>query len=158
MALCMCVEYRALNKLTVKNKYSLPRIDDLLDLLQGSKVFPSLALTSGYHQLRVWPEDGLKTAISTPFGHYEFKVLSFGLTNAPAIFQAVMNDIFRLVIVYLDDILVFSKSPEEHAEHLQLVLARLREHELYAKRAKCEFNQPELEFQGHIVGCKGIKG
>ena len=104
------------------------------------------------------PEAVPKTAFSTPFGHYEFKVLSFGLTNAPAIFQAVMNDIFRLVIVYLDDILVFSKSPEEHAEHLQLVLARLREHELYAKRAKCEFNQPELEFQGHIVGCKGIKG
>ena len=107
----MCVDYRALNKLTVKNKYPLPRIDDLLDQLQGS----SLDLTSGYYQTQISPEDVPKTAFSTPFGHYEFKVLSFGLTNAPATFQAVMNDIFgpyigKFVLVYLDDILVFSKS------------------------------------------------
>ena len=153
----MCVDYRALNKLTVKNKYPLPRIDDLLDQLQGSKVFSSLDLTSGYHQIRLSPEDVLKTAFST-----QFKVLSFGLTSAPATFQAVMNDIFRPYIgkfglVYLNDILVFSKSPEEHAEHLRLVLQHLREHELYAKRAKCAFNQPELEFMGHVVGSEGIK-
>ena len=103
-----------------------------------------------------------KTAFTTPCGHYEFKVLSFGLTNAPATFQAVMNDIFRpyigkFVLVYLDDILVFSKSPEERAEHLRLVLQRLREHDLYAKRAKCTFNQPELELLGHVVGSEGVK-
>jgi len=151
-----------LNKLTVKNKYPLPRVDDLLDQLQGSRVFSSLDLTSGYHQIRISPEDVPKTAFSTPFGHYEFKVLSFGLTNAPATFQAVMNDIFRpyigkFVLVYLDDILVFSKSPEEHVQHLQLVLQRLRDHDLYAKSAKCSFNQPELEFLGHVVGSDGIK-
>ena len=127
----MCVDYGALNKLTVKNKYPLPRIVDLLDQLRGSKVFSSLDLTSGYHQIRMLPEVVPKTAFSTPSGHYEFKVLSFGLTNAPAVFQSVMNDNFRpyigkFVFVYLDDILVFSKSPEEHAEH---VLQRLREHD-----------------------------
>ncbi len=161
-SLRMCVDYRTLNKLTVKNKYPLPRVDDLLDQLQGSRVFSSLDLTSGYHQIRISPEDVPKTAFSTPFGHYEFKVLSFGLTNAPATFQAVMNDIFRpyigkFVLVYLDDILVFSKSPEEHVQHLQLVLQRLRDHDLYAKSAKCSFNQPELEFLGHVVGSDGIK-
>jgi len=129
--------------------------------LQGSKVFSSLELTSSYHQIRMLPE-AVKTAFSTPFGHYEFKVLSFGLTNAPATFQAVMNDIFgpyigKFVLVYLGDILVFSKSPEEHAEHLRLVLQLLLEHELYTKRAKCTCNEPELEFLGHIVGSEEIK-
>ena len=127
-----------------------------------SKVFSSLGLTSGCHQIRMTLEDVPKTAFTTPFGHYEFKVLSFGLTNAPATFQAVMNDIFRpyignFVLVYLDDILVVSKSAVEHAEHLRLVLRRLREHELYAKRSKCLFNQPQLECFGHVVGCAGIK-
>ena len=117
-------------------------IYDLLDQVQGSKVFSLLDLTSGYHQIRITLEDVPKTAFSTPFGHFEFKVLSFGLTNAPATFQAVMNVIVRpyvgkFVLVYLDDILVFSKSAEEHAEHLRLVLQLLREHELYAKRSKC---------------------
>ena len=158
----MCVDYRQLNQLTVYNKYPLPRIDDLLDQLQGAKVFSSLDLTSGYHQIRILPEDVTKTAFTTPFGHYEFKVLPFGLTDAPAAFQAVMIDIFRLFIgkfclVYLDDIPVFSKSPEEHAERLRLVLQRLREHELFAKRPKCSFNQPEIKFLGHIGGCEGIR-
>lgn len=158
----MCVDYRALNKITTKNKYPLPRMDDLLDLLQGSKVFSSLDLASGYHQIRIMPEDVLKTAFSTPFGHYEFKVLPFVLTNAPATFQAVMNDICRpyigkFVLVYLDDILVFRNSHEEHAEHLRKVLQSLRDNGLYAKPAKCSFNQPELEFLGHVVGAEGIK-
>ena len=161
-ALRMCVDYRALNKLTVKNKYPLPRIDDLLDQLQGATVFSSLDLTSGYHQIRITPEDVPKTAFNTPFGHYEFRVLSFGLTNAPATFQAVMNDIFgpylgKFVLVYLDDILVFSKTPDEHAEHLKLVLQLLRDHLLSAKRSKCHLNTPELEFLGHIVGADGIR-
>ena len=124
----ICIDYRGLNKINVKHKYPLPRIDDLLDQLQGLKVFSSLDLTSGYHQIRITPapEDVPRTAFSTPFGHYEFKVLPFGLTNAPATFQAVMKDIFRpyigkFVLVCLDDILVFSKSPAEHAEQLRIV-------------------------------------
>ncbi len=128
--LSMCVDYCALNKLTVKNKYALPRIDDLLDQLQGSNVFSSLDLTSGYQQHSDITGGCAKDCLFHFFWHCEFKVLSFGLTNAPATFQAVTNDIFRpcigkFVLVYLDDILVFSKSPEEHAEHLQLLLQRL---------------------------------
>ena len=146
----------------MKIKYPLLRIDNLLDQLQGFKVFSSLDLTSGYHQIRITPEDVPKTAFSAPFGHYKFKVLSFGLTNAPATFQAVINDIFRpyigkFVLGYLDDSLIFNKSAEEHAEHLRLVLQRLREHELYAKHSKSLLKQPELEFLGHVVGCDGIK-
>ena len=145
----------------MKNKCPIPRIYDLLDQLQGSEMISLLDLTSGYHQIRITLEDVPKTAFSTPFGHYEFKVLSFGLTNAPATFQAVMNVIVRpyvgkFVLVYLDDILVFSKSAEEHAEHLQLVLQLLREHEL-CKAFKVSVHQPELEFLGRIVGCQGMK-
>ena len=130
--------------------------------LQGATVFSSLKLTSGYHQIRITPGDVPMTAFNTPFGHYEFKVLNFGLTNAPATFQAVMNDIFtpylgKVVLVYSDDILVFSRSREEHAEHLRLVLQLLREHSLYAQRPKCHLNAPELEFLGHVVGADGIR-
>ncbi|KAJ9520727.1 hypothetical protein QJQ45_007586 [Haematococcus lacustris] len=137
-SLRMCIDYRALNKVTVKNKYPLPRIDQLLDRLHGATVFSSLDLQSGYHQIRIQPEDVPKSAFRTPYGHYQFKVLSFGLTNAPATFQAVMNDIFRdylneFVVVYLDDILVFSKNKAEHLKHLEIVFRILKEHELYAK-------------------------
>ena len=161
-SLRMCVDYRALNKITVKNKYPLPRIDDLLDQLHGASVFSSLDLQSGYHQIRIKDEDVPKTAFRTPLGHYQFRVLSFGLTNAPATFQAVMNSIFRkhigkFVLVYLDDILIFSKSPQEHAQHLRMVLDILGQHKLYAKMPKCEFNKPELQFLGHIVGRQGIR-
>ena len=161
-SLRMCVDYRALNKQTIKNKYPLPRIDDLLDQLQGASVFSSLDLQSGYHQIRIKDEDVPKTAFKTPMGLYQFRVLAFGLTNAPATFQNVMNDVFRehlgkFVLVYLDDILIFSRSPEEHAEHLRAVLALLRKHEFYAKMSKCEFNQSELQFLGHVVGRDGIK-
>ncbi|KAJ9527210.1 hypothetical protein QJQ45_025469 [Haematococcus lacustris] len=158
----MCIDYRALNKVTVKNKYPLPRIDQLLDRLHGATIFSSLDLQSGYHQIRIQPEDVPKSAFRTPYGHYQFKVLSFGLTNAPATFQAVMNDIFRdylndFVVVYLDDILVFSKNKAEHLKHLEIVFRILKEHELYAKLIKCEFEKSELKFLGHLVGVNGIR-
>lgn len=161
-SLRMCVDYRALNKLTVKNRYPLPRIDDLFDALQGATCFSSLDLMSGYHQIRVAPADVEKTAFRTPIGHFQFRVLPFGLCNAPATFQTEMNRIFgdelgKSLLVYLDDILVFSKTPEEHLQHLRHVLTKLREHNFYAKMSKCEFNKPELAYLGHIVGREGIK-
>ena len=158
----MCIDYRALNAITVKNRYPLPRIDDLLDQLSGAKVMSSLDLQSGYHQIRMQDDDVPKTAFRTPLGHFQWKVLSFGLTNAPATFQAVMNDVFRpcigkFVLVYLDDILVYSRSADEHVQHLRTVLQLLRDHKLYAKLSKCSFNLPELEFLGHIVGADGVR-
>ncbi|KAJ9511736.1 hypothetical protein QJQ45_022600, partial [Haematococcus lacustris] len=160
-SLRMCIDFRALNKVTIKNKYPLPRIDQLIDRLHGATVFSSLDLHSGYHQIRITPEDVPKSAFRTPFGHYQFKVLSFGLTNAPATFQAVMNDIFRehnkFVVVYLDDILMFSKDKTEHAKHLEVVFKLLLQNQLYAKLKKCEFERAELKFLGHLVGVKGIR-
>jgi len=158
----MVIDYRALNKLTIKNRYPLPKIDDLFDQLAGSYVFSSLDLAQGYHQIRISEEDVPKTAFRVPFGHYQFKVLSFGLTNAPATFQGVMNKIFerylgKFVLVYLDDILVFSKNQEEHLEHLRKVLDILRKNKLYAKLTKCHFAKEELEYLGHVVGKDGIK-
>ncbi|KAJ9507837.1 hypothetical protein QJQ45_019250, partial [Haematococcus lacustris] len=158
----MCVDYRALNKLTVRDRYPLPRIDDLFDKLQGKTIFSSLDLQSGYHQIRIIPEDVPKTAFVTPEGQFQYKVLSFGLTNAPATFQRVMNRVFEkqlkegFVLVYLDDILVMSSSPEEHAMHLKEVLQVMKDNQLYAKLSKCDFNRPELKFLGHIVGRQGI--
>ena len=158
----MCVDYRALNKVTVSNRYPLPRIDEMLDQLHGAKYFSSLDLQSGYHQIRIDPADVEKTAFRTPYGLYQFKVLSFGLTNAPATFQRVMNDTFRqelgaYVLVYLDDILVFSRTVEDHLQHLRCVLSKLRQHRLYAKLSKCHFGRTELPFLGHIVGAEGIR-
>ena len=159
-SLRMCIDYRALNKITVKNRYPLPRIDDLLDKLQGSKFFSSLDLSQGYHQIKITDEDVPKTAFNTHIGHFEFRVLSFGLTNAPATFQTVMNGIFgglRYCLVYLDDILIFSNSEKEHREHLRAVLQLVREHRLYCKLSKCAFLQKEVEYLGHIVSHEGIK-
>ena len=161
-SLRMCIDYRGLNKITIKNKYPLPRTDQLLDALSGAKVFSSLDLQSGYHQIRIPDEDVPKTAFRTPFGHYQFKVLSFGLTNAPATFQATMNDIFRpylnkFVVVYIDDILVFSKTHQEHLQHLRLVLQVLRDNDFKIKLSKCDFERPEVKFLGHIVGQHGVK-
>ena len=158
----MCVDYRALNKVTVRNRYPLPRIEDLFDQLQGACYFSSIDLAQGYHQLRVTPEDVPKTAFRTPFGHFQFKVLNFGLTNAPATFQSAMNNVFKdvmgkFVLVYLDDILIFSKNLEEHRMHVRHVLETLRKQRFYAKASKCTFCSSELEYLGHIVGRDGIK-
>ena len=134
----MCIDYRQLNKVTVKNKYPLPRIDDLFDQLQGACVFSKIDLRSGYHQLKIRATDVPKTSFRTRYGHYKFVVMSFGLTNAPAAFMSLMNEIFKpyldlFVIVFIDDILIYSKSKEEHKEHLRMVLEILREKKLYAK-------------------------
>ena len=161
-SLRMCVDYRALNKITIKDRYPLPRIDDLLAGLRGKTVFSSLDLQSGYHQLRITDEDAPKTAFIAPgLGQFEFKVLCFGLTNAPATFMRAMHQIFadligKTVLVYLDDILVMSRTPEEHVRDLREVLSRLQKHKLYAKLSKCEFNKAELKFLGHVVGRNGI--
>jgi hypothetical protein len=138
----MCVDYRSLNEVTIKNKYPLPRIDDLFDQLRSACVFSKIDLRSGYYQLKIQNSDIPKTTFITRYGLYEYTVMSFGLTNAPAYFMYLMNKVFMLdkfVVVFIDDILAFSKTKEEHAEHLRLVLQKLREHKLYAKRSKCEF-------------------
>ncbi|KAJ9509347.1 hypothetical protein QJQ45_001810 [Haematococcus lacustris] len=160
-SLRMCIDYRALNKFTVRDRYPLPRIDDLFDKLAGKRVFSSLDLQSGYHQTRITEEDVPKTAFLTPTGQFQFKVLCFGLTNAPATFQRMMNNVFKplineCVLVYIDDILVMSNTPEEHVQHLRQVLQLMRENKFYAKLAKCEFNKTQLAFLGHIVGSNGI--
>ncbi|WVZ52712.1 hypothetical protein U9M48_003748 [Paspalum notatum var. saurae] len=157
----MCVDYRALNDVTIKNKYPLPRIDDLFDQLQGACVFSKINLRSSYHQMKIRPSDIPKTAFITRFGLYEYTVMSFGLTNAPAYFMNLMNKVFmeyldKFVVVFIDDILIYSKTEEEHEEHLRLVLQKLREHKLYAKLSKCEFWLDQVPFLGHIVSKGGI--
>src|SRR6187551_691185 len=157
----LCVDYRALNEVTIKNKYPLPRIDDLFDQLKGACVFSKIDLRSGYHQMRIRPSDIPKTAFTTRYGLYEFLVMSFGLTNAPAYFMYLMNSVFmdyldKFVVVFIDDIMVFSKNEEEHEEHLRLVLQRLREHQLYAKLSKCEFWLKEVAFLGHMLSNGGV--
>ena len=140
----LCIDYRQLNKLTVKNKYPLPRIDDLFDQLKGASIFSKIDLRSRYHQLRIKDVDVHKTAFRTRYGHYEFLVMSFGLTNAPTAFMDLMNRIFRpyvdqFVVVFIEDILVYSKDRENHVTHLRVVLETLRKEQLYAKLSKCEF-------------------
>ncbi|GJV97575.1 putative reverse transcriptase domain-containing protein, partial [Tanacetum coccineum] len=157
----MCIDYRELNKLTVKNRYPLPRIDDLFDQLQGSRVYSKIDLRSGYHQLRVREEDIPKTAFRTCYGHHEFQVMPFGLTNAPAVFIDLMNQVCkpyldRFVIVFIDDILIYSKSRKEHEGHLKLILKLLKEEELYAKFSKCEFWLSKVQFLGHVIDSEGI--
>jgi len=157
----LCVDYRALNKITIKNRYPLPRIEELMDRLCGAKYFSKIDLYSGYHQIRIKDTDIHKTAFRIRYGHYEFLVLPFGLTNAPATFMTLMNDIFReyldkFVIIYLDDILIYSKTKEEHLQHLRIVLGILRQHKLYAKSTKCELLQPKVEYLGHFLSKEGI--
>ncbi|GJW33263.1 putative reverse transcriptase domain-containing protein [Tanacetum coccineum] len=157
----MCIDYRELNKLTVKNRYPLPRIDDLIDQLQGSSVYPKIDLRSGYHQLRVREEDIPKMAFKTWYGHYEFQVMPFGLTNASAVFMDLINRVCKpyldkFVIVFIDDILIYSKNKKEHEEHLKAILELLKKEELYAKFSKCEFWIPKVQFLGHVIDSQGI--
>ncbi|XP_055826375.1 uncharacterized protein LOC129894748 [Solanum dulcamara] len=156
------LNYRQLNKVTVKSKYPLPRIDDLFDQLQGATCFSKIDLRSGYHKLKVREYDILKTAFRTRYGHFEFLVMSFGLTNAPAAFMDLMNRVFKpyldmFVIVFIDDILVYSKNEEEHAHHLRVVLQTLRYQVLYAKFSKYEFWLASVAFLGHIISGDGIQ-
>lgn len=158
----LCTDYRALNKITVKNKYPLPRVEDLIDQLQGAKVFSKIDLRSGYHQIRIDEKDVDKTAFRTRYGHFEYLVLPFGLTNAPATFMDLMQQIFhnqldRFVIVYLDDILVYSRTTEDHHKHLREVLDTLRKHKLYAKLSKCHLYQSSVSFLGHIISSNGVQ-
>jgi len=157
----MCVDYRALNEVTIKNKYPLPRIEDLFDQLKGACVFSKIDLRLGYHQLKIQALDIPKTAFVSRYGLYEYTVMSFGLTNAPAYFMYLMNKVFmdyldKFVVVFIDDILVFSRNEEEHEEHLRLVLQRLRENQLYAKLSKCEFWLKEVSFLGHVISEGGV--
>ena len=160
-SLRMCVDYRPLNAVAIKNKYPLPRIDILFDQLAKAKVFSKIDLRSGYHQIKIRPEDIPKTAFSTRYGLYEYLVMSFGLTNAPAYFMYLMNSVFmpeldKFVVVFIDDILIYSENETDHEEHLRIVLSRLREHKLYAKFSKCEFWLSKVPFFGHILSRDGI--
>nr|GFA14873.1 putative reverse transcriptase domain-containing protein [Tanacetum cinerariifolium] len=157
----MCIDYRELNKLTVRNRYPLPRIDDLFDQIQGSSVYSNIDLRSGYHQLRVREEDIPKTAFRTRYGHYEFQVMPFGLTNAPAVFMDLMNRVCKpyldkFVIVFIDNILIYSKDEKELEEHLKAILELHKKEELYAKFSKCEFWIPKVQFLDHVIDSKGI--
>ncbi|KAJ0513979.1 putative nucleotidyltransferase, Ribonuclease H [Helianthus annuus] len=157
----MCIDYRELNKLTIKNRYPLPRIDDLFDQLQGSSFYSKIDLRSGYHQLRIQEESIPKTAFRTRYGHYEFLVMPFGLTNAPAVFMDLMNRVCKpyldkFVIVFIDDILIYSKTKAEHEQHLRAILELLKKEQLYAKFSKCEFWLREVQFLGHVVNGDGI--
>ena len=151
-----------MNKVTIKNRYPLPRIDDLFDQLQGASHFSKIDLRSGYHQLKIRREDIPKTAFRTRYGHYEFLVLPFGLTNAPAAFMDLMNRVFKpyldkFVVVFIDDILIYLKSHVEHGEHLRIVLQTLRTHQLYAKLSKCEFWLNSVSFLGHVISKEGVQ-
>ena len=160
-SLRLCIDYRELNKVTIRNQYPLPRIDDLFDQLQGAKVFSKIDLRSSYHQLKIRSKDVPKTAFRTRYGHYEFLVMPFGLTNAPDVFMDLMNRIFQpyldqFVIVFIDDILIYSGSKEDHEEHLRVVLQILRENQLYAKFSKCQFWLNSVAFLGHVISAEGV--
>jgi hypothetical protein len=160
-SLRLCMDYRPLIAVTIKNKYPLPRIDIPFDQLAGAKVFSKIDLRSSYHQIKIRPSDIPKTAFSTRYGLYEYLVMSFGLTNAPAYFMYLMNSVFmkeldKFVVVFIDDILIYSKNPEDHAKHLHVILQRLRGHHLYAKFSKCEFWLDTVKFLGHTISGDGI--
>jgi hypothetical protein len=157
----MCIDYRPLNDVIIKNKYPLPRIGDLFDQMKGAKIFSKIDLRSGYHQLKIRLEDIPKIAFTSRYGLYEFTVMPFGLTNAPAYFMYLMKKVFmeyldKFVVVFINDILVFSRNEEEHEEHLRLVLHKLQEHQLYAKFSKCDFWLKEVSFLRHIITKGGM--
>ena len=153
----MCIDYRALNRITVKNRYPLPKVDELMDRLHGARYFTKIDLHSGYHQIRVRESDIEKTAFVSRYGSFEYLVMPFGLCNAPATFQRIMNTILRdgldqFVLVFLDDILIFSRTREEHVQHLRNVLSRLWSEKFYGRLAKCDFFCTEVEYLGFDVG------
>jgi hypothetical protein len=157
----LCVDYCALNEVTIKNKYPLPRIDDLFDQLRGASVFPKIDLRSRYHQLKIRECDIPKTAFILRYGLYEYTVMSFGLTNASAYFMYLMNKVFmkyldKFVVVFIDDIFVYLGSEEEHEEYVHLALQKVRELRLYAKLSKCEFLLKQVTFLGHVISNGGI--
>ena len=157
----LCIDYRQLNRVTIHNQYPLPRIDELFDQLQMSLVYSKIYLRLGYHHWRVQEGDVLKTAFRTHYGHYEFLVILYGLTNTPAAFMDLMNRVFqpyldRFVIVFIDAILVYSGSPDEHSEHMRIGLQTLREQKLYAKLSKCQFWLDRVVFLGHVISVEGV--
>jgi hypothetical protein len=156
-----CIDFRQLNAITIKNTYPLPIVDELLDELHGAKYFTKLDMSSGYHQIRLVPEDEHKTTFKTHHGHWEFRVMPFGLTNAPATFQAVRNTIFATllrkgVLVFVDDILVYSATMSQHLQQLQQVFDILQHHKMFLNKSKCSFAQSQLEYLGHIISAEGV--
>ena len=157
----MCIDYKELNKVTIKNKYPPPQIDDLFDQSQGATTFSKIDMRSGYHQLLLPPEDVPNTTFRIRYSHYELLVVLFGLTNPPTVFMDLMNRVFwpyldKFIIIFIDDILIYSKSPEEHKQHLQIALKTLKDNCLYTKFSKCEFWLQEVKFLGHVVSPQGI--